>query len=61
MRERIIVKFFYFTSDQSNGPNTEAWAEFPESAYEDEEVWRAVVPKPHQLLGFTMIQSAMYC
>ncbi|KAF8164065.1 hypothetical protein BJ912DRAFT_1005014 [Pholiota molesta] len=57
MRERIIVKFFYFTSDQSKGPNTEAWAEFPESAYADEEVWRAVVPKPHQLLGFTMINK----
>lgn len=39
--------FCYFLSNSG----TNLWAEFPENAYEDDEVWRAIVPSPHSTLG----------
>ncbi|KAF8164069.1 hypothetical protein BJ912DRAFT_1005043 [Pholiota molesta] len=55
---KLRFRFHYFISDQSQGPNTRLWVDFPPDAMSDEEVWRAVVPRPHQMLGFTVSELA---
>jgi hypothetical protein len=52
----LKFNFCYFLSDPSQldkGP-TALWADFPENAEVDDEIWRAFVPEPYKVLGFSV-------
>ncbi|KAF8960004.1 hypothetical protein BDZ97DRAFT_1922428 [Flammula alnicola] len=48
------VKFHSFVSSKGGVPTTDFWTDFPDEAYTDDEIWRIVVPKAHEILGFTL-------
>ncbi|KAF8960018.1 hypothetical protein BDZ97DRAFT_1666446 [Flammula alnicola] len=48
------IKFHSFVSSRGGVPTTDFWTDFPDEAYTDDEIWRIVVPKAHQILGFTL-------
>ncbi|KAF8196154.1 hypothetical protein BJ912DRAFT_128573 [Pholiota molesta] len=51
---QVEFRFYSFITNKDGVPTTDAWIEFPAAAYEDEKIWRAVVPEHHQILGFTL-------
>lgn len=47
-------KFYTFTSSKNGKPTTDCWVEFPDEAYHNDTIWRACVPRPFEILGFTL-------
>ncbi|KAF8951870.1 hypothetical protein BDZ97DRAFT_1882725 [Flammula alnicola] len=47
------IKFHSFSGGGVSITST-IWTDFPDEAYTDDEIWRIVVPKAHEILGFTL-------
>ncbi|KJA20538.1 hypothetical protein HYPSUDRAFT_785840 [Hypholoma sublateritium FD-334 SS-4] len=54
----VEFKFYTFTSSKNGKPTTDCWVAFPEEAYHHDTIWRACVPKPFEILGFTLEQQS---
>ncbi|KJA20537.1 hypothetical protein HYPSUDRAFT_68407 [Hypholoma sublateritium FD-334 SS-4] len=50
----LQIKFHKFTSARGGKPTTDFWVDLPEEACPHGFIWRLFVPKPFEILGFTL-------
>ena len=50
----LQIKFHKFISSKNGKATADFWVDFPEEAYQDDKIWRAFVPKPLGILGYTI-------